>query len=177
MIHTKRARATIEPGTDPGSFVAIISTEATDRDGDSIPIQSWKLADRVPVNVNHSPDVADIVGSGVPYIEGGALKLSATFADTEEAQHIRSLVTGGHLTGCSVEFLGHEDGTNELVGVGLVNVPANPEAKVISAKSAITFEEFRARLNAIVNGAEYLTPDDGAQKAAAMRLRLKAAQA
>ncbi|MBX8689177.1 hypothetical protein GO011_17220 [Mycobacterium sp. 20091114027_K0903767] len=176
MIHTKRARATIEPGADPGSFVAVISTEAVDRDGDSLPVAKWLLPDRVPVNINHSNDVADIVGSGAPFIKDGELRMNATFADTEEAQHIRSLVTGGHLRGCSVEYLTHEDGTHELVGVGLVNVPANPEAKVLSAKGLEPEVPrwFLDRLTQLLSGN---AADDGAHKAVALRLRLKAARA
>jgi hypothetical protein len=208
----KRVAATIEPGDDPGSFEAIISTSALDRDGDVIPVDSWVFGAHVPVNMNHSPSVADIVGSGVPYIEDGALRLRATFANTEQAQHIRSLVVDGHLTGCSVEFMKRPDGRNELVGVGLVNVPANPEARVLASKGVLGLAEFSKQLEAILRGepdpmdlvtkaaggdaallqaihdasshlgATCIAPpddvddgaDDGANKAAALRLRLKA---
>ena len=196
----KRIAATIEPGDDPGSFEAIISTSALDRDGDVIPVESWVFGAHVPVNMNHSSSVADIVGSGSPYIEGGALRLRATFANTAQAQHIRSLVVDGHLTGCSVEFMKRPDGRNELVGVGLVNIPANPEARVLASKAMVDFE---TRLDAILAG-DYATKamggdgamvqavhdasvhlgaqcaepdyDEAEGKATALRLRLKAMQ-
>jgi phage head maturation protease len=208
---TKRVAATIEPGDDPGSFEAIISTSALDRDGDVIPVESWVFGGHVPVNINHSPSVSDIVGSGAPFIEDGALRLRATFANTDQAQHIRSLVVDGHLTGCSVEFMKRPDGRNELVGVGLVNIPANPEARVLASKSVMDLDEFTRQLKAIlagepvtkaaadsIGGSAMVTAihdasvhlgaqcvvapqedyddgaDDGANKAAALRLRLKA---
>ncbi|SHV60507.1 Uncharacterised protein [Mycobacteroides abscessus subsp. abscessus] len=137
--------------------------------------------------------------------------MKGTFADTPEGQHIRSLVVGGHLGRVSVEFLRRKNPEtglleHELVGGALVNMPANPEARVLAAKGAkLNFDQFKAavlaletkaaegpvaetaRLQAIHNaschlGAEYVQPmpeaddsgaDDGANKAAALSLKLK----
>lgn len=74
---------------------------------------------------------------GRPYLDAdGHLRVTGNFASTERAQHVRSLVKDGHLSGASVEFLVDPGtGLRELLGVGVVYAPSNPDAKVLSAKS------------------------------------------
>lgn len=124
--------------TDPGSFEMILSDDSTDRDGDNLYAYDWRhpLPDSIPLKANHSRDVADIVGSGEPFIDSnGALRVRGVFASTPLAQQIRTLVTERHLQSVSVEFLRHADGTAELVGGAFVDVPSNPRARVLAAKS------------------------------------------
>jgi hypothetical protein len=176
---------------------------------ESISPSSWAqpLPESIPLNVNHSGDVSDIVGSGRPWLDAdGNLRVSGTFASTPEAQHIRSLVAEGHLRSVSVEFLRRKGASgqpvNELVGGAFVNVPSNPEARVLSAKAAAFSDAVQyivksgggdaALLQAIHDASSHLgascaadwdefTDDsdlddgeaDGANKAAALSLRLK----
>jgi hypothetical protein len=178
---TKRAQATVTPGDDSGEFDMILSNGALDRDGEKLHLSDWAqpLPDTISINVNHSKDVSDIVGSGVPFFDSeGNLRVRGTFASNAAAQHIRSLVNERHLQSVSVEFLRTENG-NVLVGGAFVNVPANPEARVLASKELDferRLEDFDRRLDAVLSG----KPDpgemdhDGANKAAALRLRLKA---
>ncbi len=215
---TKRAQATVAPGDDPGEFDMILSNGALDRDGETLNLSDWAqpLPDTIPINANHSKDVSDIIGSGVPFFDSeGNLRVRGTFASNAAAQHIRSLVNEGHLRSVSVEFLRTEKG-NVLVGGAFVNVPANPEARVLASKASNGGDgalvqaihdaaywlggqcmepdvdpdsgassganksvsskalDFERRLDAILAGKGDPGPmDDRAQKAAALRLRLK----
>jgi hypothetical protein len=103
-------------------------------------------------------------------------------------------VKEGLLTCVSVEFLRRKDSkgrqVNELVGGAFVNVPANPEARVLASKAGRrTSGADAAMLDAIHDAAchlgaycpglvEPVDVDDGASeganRAAALRLRLKA---
>ncbi|WP_344997212.1 hypothetical protein [Tsukamurella soli] len=75
-----------------------------------------------------------VIGSGTPYLDGaGNLRIRGTFAGTAKAQEVRQLVTEGHLQGASVEFLNGPDG-RQLLGCGIVYVPSNPDARVLTAK-------------------------------------------
>jgi hypothetical protein len=190
----------------------LLSNGTRDRDGESISPGSWAqpLPEVIPINANHSADVSDIVGSGRPFIDAeGNLRVQGTFASTPLGQHVRSLVTEGHLRSVSVEFLRRKDGNatvNELVGGAFVNIPANPEARVLASKGVPTWfsdlvakaangEDTSAMVRAIHDASVHLgaqcvpsaDPDaeyaeetgeaDGANKAALLRLRLKALQA
>jgi hypothetical protein len=216
MTQRKSAQASVKAIAEDspnGAFDLLLSNSALDRDGESLLPDQWlqPFPDNVPINANHSSDVGDIVGSGRPWMDAdGNLRVSGTFASTPQAQHIRSLVADQHLRSVSVEFLRRKGASgqpvNELVGGAFVNVPSNPEAMVLSAKS----EAFRAAVNAVVQGksaedagnamvqaihdasshlgaacvAGYADDDlsedgedgasDGANKAAALRIRLKA---
>jgi hypothetical protein len=210
---TKRATASVQ-ADDHGEFDMVLSNGTLDRDGESIVPESWAqpLPSTIPINANHSSDVAHIVGSGTPFIDGeGNLRVVGRFASTPLGQHVRALVNEGHLRSVSVEFLRRKDANgrqvNELTGGAFVNLPSNPTARVLASKSPAWFEE---RLNAILTGdpvtkaaggdmslvqaihdasshlgAGCVAPadedmdgidgsDDGANKAAAIRLRLKA---
>jgi hypothetical protein len=173
----KRANAVIAPGDDSGSFDMLLSNGSLDRDGEKLSLSSWAqpLPATIPININHSNDVSDIVGSGEPFFDSeGNLRVKGRFASTPDAQHIRTLVNELHLTSVSVEFLRTEKG-NVLVGGAFVNVPANPEARVLASKAL----DFERRLDAIMAG----KPDPGEMdydahnKAMALRLRLKSIRA
>ncbi len=138
-IATKTVDATVRPADGPGEFEMILSDDSLDRDGERLWTHEWRdpLPGTIPLKLNHSRDAADIVGSGTPYIDSdGSLKVRGTFASTPQAQHVRTLVTEGHLSSVSVEFLRHPDGTAELVGGAFVDVPSNPRARVLAAKGA-----------------------------------------
>jgi hypothetical protein len=210
---TKRAQASVT-ASDNGEFDMVLSNGTLDRDGESLLPGSWvqPLPDTIPINANHSSDVSDIVGSGIPFIDNeGNLRVRGTFASTPLGQHVRTLVNEGHLRSVSVEFLHRKDANgqwlNELVGGAFVNLPSNPTARVLTSKTPAWFEE---RLTAILAGdpvtkaagdamvqaihdasvhiGAQCAPgdedmdgvdgaDDGANKAAALRLRLKAISA
>ena len=158
VTERKSAQTSVKAFADEsahGAFDLLLSNAARDRDGESLSPDQWvqPLPDSVPINANHSADVADIAGSGRPWLDAnGNLRVSGTFASTPLAQHVRSLVSEGHLRSVSVEFL-RRKGTsgqpvNELVGGAFVNVPSNPEAIVLSAKS----EAFSAAVKAVIAG-------------------------
>lgn len=137
QLATKRATATVSPSSDPGEFDILLSNDALDRHGEQLHQKDWRqLPQWVPINVNHSDSVTDVVGSGRPYFDSqGNLRVKGAFADTDAAQHVRALVAGGHVKSVSVEFLRHRDGTRELIGGAFVSLPANPAAQVLSAKA------------------------------------------
>jgi hypothetical protein len=94
----------------------------------------------IPINVDHSKSVRDVIGSGRPFIDqDGNLRVKCTFSSGPEGQHIRSLVSEEHLRTVSVEFLRHKAANgqpvNELIGGAFVLVPANPAAVMLSAKT------------------------------------------
>jgi hypothetical protein len=159
-MRTKSVDATIEPGDGPGEFDVLLSNGALDRDGERLALQSWvqPLPEQIPLNVDHSSHVSDIVGSGRPFFDTeGNLRVVGTFADTEQAQHVRALVNGGHVRSVSVEFLRRKDGNgeprHELIGGAFVNVPSNPEARVLASKGATGVPDwFVERLNAVLAG-------------------------
>jgi hypothetical protein len=92
------------------------------------------LPDSIPFNTNHQGDVESIIGSGRPFLdENGRLLVKGTFASNASAQHIRGLVREGHLGTVSVEFVPTKD-KNILVGGSFVAIPSNPEARIIGAK-------------------------------------------
>jgi hypothetical protein len=137
-IATKTVDAAVRPADGPGEFEMVLSDDSLDRDGEHLWTHEWRdpLPDVIPIKANHSRDIADIVGSGRPYIDSdGSLRVRGTFASTPPAQHVRTLVTEGHLGSVSVEFLRHPDGTAELVGGAFVDIPSNPAARVLAAKS------------------------------------------
>jgi len=206
---TKRATAAVSPSNDdyPGEFDIILSNATCDRDGDVLRPDQWvqPLPESIPISVDHSASVTDVIGSGRPFIDqDGNLRVKGTFASSPAAQHVRSLVAEGHVRSVSVEFVRRKGG-NELIGGAFVNVKSNTEARVLSAKSRV----FGAAVNAVVVegksaedagnamlqaihdasvhlGADRIGLDDdltedgeageadGANKAAALKLRLKA---
>ena len=145
-IRTKSVEASVSPveSENPnGEFDVILSTAALDRDGEKLFIDEWKtpLPDRITFDSDHGMSVATTVGSGVPSIEDGVLRVKGTFASTEHAQTVRTLVNEGHITKTSVAFRSQRDRksgnvTRELLNGAFVAVPANEEAVVLSSKAA-----------------------------------------
>jgi len=145
-IRTKSVEATVSPvdSENPnGEFDVILSTAALDRDGEKLYLEEWKtpLPDRITFDSDHGMSVATTVGSGVPSIEDGVLRVKGTFASTEHAQTVRTLVNEGHITKTSVAFRSMRDRkantvTRELLNGAFVAVPANEEAVVLSSKAA-----------------------------------------
>lgn len=146
-IETKWLSAAIEvkdTGGETGGFEAILSTPDVDRDGEAIDVKSWgSLPESIPVNVDHDMSVDGLIGTGVPRIEDGVVKLSVTFASTAEAQKVRTLVQEKHVRATSVEFLrktttdqkGLKTTSREMIGAAVTNYPANAGARILSAKA------------------------------------------
>lgn len=147
-VTTKQLEATVAPvadSTNPnGEFDVILSTDALDRDGERLYSDEWKtpLPEKITFDSDHGMSVATTVGSGKPFInDDGQLQVRGTFASTEHAQTVRTLVAEGHINKTSVAFRqskGRKDGAivRELLNGAFVAIPANDEAVVLSAKSA-----------------------------------------
>ena len=146
-----KATATVTPVEDSkskhGEFDVILSTNALDRDGDELHADEWKqpLPDKITFDSDHGMSVATCVGSGRPFInDAGQLQVRGTYASTPHGQSVRTLVNEGHITSVSVAFMEHKNAkgrnggpvTRELLNGAFVAVPANPEAVVLSSKSA-----------------------------------------
>ena len=92
-VVTKRAQATVTSG-DTGAFDVVLSSSALDREGEVLLPGDWQqpLPSVIPINVDHSKSVRDVVGSGRPFIDvNGNLRVKGVFASNPEAQHVRSL--------------------------------------------------------------------------------------
>lgn len=133
-------------------FLAIISTPDMDRDGEVVAAGAFEpLPDRIVVEIDHATfssvdraAVRSVVGSGVPFYVGENLLIRGTWASTELAQEVRTLVGEGHVTKMSIAFSRDTvvpvDGVphvtkGELLNVSFVTVPANRRADVLASKS------------------------------------------
>lgn len=127
-----------------GEFEIIMSTDAVDRDGESIVKGAFDpLPASIPVHAFH--DFHDPVGRAVPtYNEDGQLVGRGFFASTPRAQEIRQLVADGVIGHTSVGFMAAErkssDGvpeiaSAELLEVSFVSVPSNRDAAVLAVKN------------------------------------------
>jgi len=148
----RKAIATIGPapdeGTSPhGAFSVVLSTEAVDREGESVKASEWAqpLPARITMDVDHGMSVATTAGSGVPSIDDeGRLVVNGTYASTPLGQETRTLVNEGHIAAVSVAFMRREHldakgatvVSRELINGAFVAVPMNPEAMVVGSKSA-----------------------------------------
>ena len=126
-----------------GEFEIIMSTDAVDRDGESIVKGAFDpLPESIPVHAFH--DFHDPVGRAFPsYNEQGQLVGRGFFANTPRAQEIRQLVADGVIGHTSVGFMAAErksaDGvpeisSAELLEVSFVSVPSNRDAQVLAVK-------------------------------------------
>ena len=144
-VDTKSVEASVsavDSENPNGEFDVILSTEALDRDNEKLYLDEWKqpLPDRITFDSDHGMSVATTVGSGVPVLEDGVLRVRGVFASTDHAQTVRTLVNEGHITKTSVAFRAIRDKksntvTRELLNGAFVAVPANEEAVVLSSKS------------------------------------------
>jgi len=148
----KDAIAAIEPGEDDdtapnGSFHIILSDATKDRDGESLLPAEWEtpLPARITMDADHGMSVATTVGSGIPKIEDdGKMHVRGTYSSIPRAQEVRTLVKEGHINTTSVAFLrktasdakGAKKVSRELLNGAFVAVPSNPNALVLSSKTA-----------------------------------------
>lgn len=127
-----------------GEFEIVMSTDAVDRDGESIVKGAFDpLPESIPVHAFH--DFNDPVGRAFPsYDEQGRLVGRGFFANTPRAQEIRQLVADGVIGHTSVGFMAAErkaaDGvpeiaSAELLEVSFVSVPSNRDAAVLAVKT------------------------------------------
>lgn len=157
-----------DDGKPFGGFVAIASTPSRDRDGDVLSRDEWlPLPDRLTVDADHGMSVASTIGSARPYFDdSGRLMIDAAFSSIDRAQEVRTLIREGHVSTVSVAFLTDQAAKaaglpfRELLNVGVVSIPANPDAVILDAKSA-GLEDFRVQLDRILAG-----EDDVVTKAA-----------
>ncbi|MGW5519270.1 hypothetical protein [Nocardia africana] len=149
-----KALATItEPDAevgDFGGFTAVLSTPALDRDGDRLHRDEWvePLPDKITLDVDHMMTAEGTIGSARPYFDDdGRLMIDARFASTDRAQQVRTLIKEGHLDSVSVAFLSaksEKDGRprRELLNAGVVGIPSNREARILSAKALDALENY-----------------------------------
>lgn len=152
-IVTKQATAAVAPVEDEhpnGSFEVILSTESLDRDKENLWADEWKqpLPEKIHFDGDHGRSLDKTVGSAVPCFEGNKLVAKGTFAGTPYAQMVRQLVNEGHVNSVSVTFAERKFQKSgdaavnptgverELLNAAFVAIPANPEAIVLSSKSA-----------------------------------------
>jgi hypothetical protein len=150
-----KALATItDPSADDspyGGFTAVLSTASLDRDGDELARSEWiePLPDQITLDIDHQMSVAGTIGSATPYFDDdGRLMMDARFASTPLAQEARSLVTEGHVRSVSVAFLSDKSQKDaaprrELLNAGLVSVPSNRDAIILSSKAFEAIAEYR----------------------------------
>lgn len=156
----------------PGEFEVILSAPTLDRDGEVIDSNAFDpLPDHITFDTDHGLSVATTVGSGVPRYEDGVLKVTGTYSSIPRAQEVRTLVAEGHIRTTSVAFMAPKrevkDGVPhvtraELLNGAFVPVPANREAVVLAAKSAVARESVLSALVSILE-AEGKTIDDLAE--------------
>lgn len=119
--------------------VFVASTEDKDRHGDSIKYDSWDLKNykKSPrLLVDHWHSVEGIVGKAKAWLENKKLMIEPIFHNiTELARTTKQLVDEGMLDTVSVGFIPKDDGTNELLEVSFVAIPANPNARMIKTLS------------------------------------------
>lgn len=145
-----------ESDSPTGGFTAVLSTPGLDRDGDQLLQKEWvlPLPDHITLDVDHEMSVRGTIGSAKPYFDdGGRLMIDATFASTVTAQETRSLVREGHIRTVSVAFMtdkSKKDGTprRELLNAGLVAIPSNREAVILSSKAIGAISAYRKAASA-----------------------------
>lgn len=152
----KSASATVAPveSDDPnGSFSVVLSTEALDRDDENLWADEWKqpLPARIHIDGDHGRNLEKTVGSAVPRLDGDRMVADGTFASTPYAQMVRQLVNEGHINSLSVTYAESKNQKDngvqrELLNAAFVAIPANPEAVVLSSKSAKTGDDKAAKV-------------------------------
>lgn len=141
-----------------GEFEAILSTDALDRDGESIAPGAFDpLPKSIPIFHAHDWREGQVpVGKAEPFYDGTILKARGVFASTPRAQEMRALVAEGIVDSMSVGFLkakrSKADGKTlvtkgELFEASFTAVPVNNTAKVLAAK-ALAATKARARHSA-----------------------------
>jgi hypothetical protein len=130
-----------------GEFELLLSNETRDHDGENLWTGEWKqpLPERIHIDGDHAMSIEKTVGSAVPRIEGTQMIGSGTYASTEYAQMVRQLVKERHIRSLSVTYKETKSKSGapqrELLNAAFVVVGANPDAKVLSSKSAKTSDD------------------------------------
>lgn len=127
---------------DNGTFEAILSTPATDRDGETIAAGAFEpLPKSIPIHFAHDfINGAAPIGVGEPRYEGDMLMVRGRFAPTERAQEMRALVNGGFITSMSAGFLatkrkGKAILSGDLIEGSLTATPVNTQALILASKA------------------------------------------
>jgi len=136
----------VDDDSEFGAFELVLSTPTRDRDGEEVLAEEWELPlpVHITMDVDHGMSVVTTVGSGEPTLDDdGRLIVRGTYASTDLAQQTRALVNEGHIRTSSVAFLRKKvkaDGKTvtrrELLNGAFVAVPANPEALIMTSKTA-----------------------------------------
>lgn len=129
-------------------YVAIASTSVVDRQNESVSVDGWELKNfkRNPVLLwAHNHDIPAIGTAKNLRITGTGKKAQLTFEPvfheiTPEAQAIKQMFDEKIINSFSVGFKpldmdGNTYTKQELLEISAVNVPANPEARVIAYKA------------------------------------------
>ena len=135
---------------EDGILSAIATTDTKDRDGESVNIEGWDLKnfEANPVLLwSHQADQPPIGKVTKLWREGNSLKFNADFIKGDPfAERIKNIVEQGVLNSFSVGFMSKEadmEGNSqkhELFEISLVNVPANPDARMASAYKSLSNE-------------------------------------
>lgn len=134
-----------------GGFVAVASTAVEDRHGEVVSVDGWDLKNfkKTPVMLwAHDHQEPAIGVAKNMKVEGVGKKARLIFEPvfhdfTEKAKALKNMVEEGIINSFSVGFRPLEvDGNTytkqELLEVSLVNVPANPEARILTSKSVVS---------------------------------------
>jgi HK97 family phage prohead protease len=129
-------------------YIAVASTSVMDRQNESVSITGWELKNfkKNPVLLwAHNHDIPAIGTAKNIKIEGVGKKAQLVFEPifhdyTPEAQAIKEMFDERILNSFSVGFKpldtdGNEYTKQELLEISAVNVPANPEARIIAYKT------------------------------------------
>lgn len=160
---TSYMNATLKSVDDAGSWLAIASSDALDRDGEIVAAGAltWEKT-TVPVYDGHSwvtnPDRSPI-GRAEPFYRGRELHVRGRFASTPDAQLVRTKVREGIVDAMSVVFVPKVKTKNsagvtvisdaELLSVDFVGVGSQRDALVLSAR-AYQGDDWRAEIRAVV---------------------------
>jgi hypothetical protein len=171
MIRTKRIQGVIEDTSGsaeeyPGTFEVVLSTEAQDRDGDTLKAEGWEqpFPSQITFVNDHTHKMSSVVGSATPTLEDGQVVCRGTWAETDNAQETRKVIK--HVPYVSVAYREKASGKRELINGSFVVVPSNPEAKVLASKGFGVEEdeltdEAKAFIKAIVDEALTVKAADG----------------
>lgn len=132
-------KASVEKGTEEGTYIITASTSSIDRQGDSIDQAGWELDNfkKNPVLLWAHDYSALPIGKVIGLEQGeNFLKAKFQFAPADAnpiAGQIEKLYEGGYVNASSVGFIPKERNGNiitraELLELSLVPVPANQEA-------------------------------------------------
>jgi HK97 family phage prohead protease len=163
LLH-KRATATTSTTTDRGEFTAIAAAYSVDRVGDRIvkgafarTIEPWqRTGKQIPLHWTHSSKAEDIIGTVDPasmretdegLLVEGRLHLEDSSVAREAWRSVKADSIGVSFGYLTVKERKASD-ANELLEIDLYEIsltpsPANPDARVLSAKSLATIRVAR----------------------------------